>query len=132
MSSATILSRTPIIRSTASRLSVRPQNRFLNNFGHSSHIPPHTEVNHLPFNYLNKRAFTYKFVSYLGLGFALPWVAVGWIWYETDSSCEKDVMTEQDCESGIVPVATKTLTEELIALFRWLYLSVVRVSQNPP
>ncbi|KAJ3762758.1 hypothetical protein EV360DRAFT_34987, partial [Lentinula raphanica] len=87
---------------------------------------------HLPFNYLNKRAFTYKFVSYLGLGFALPWVAVGWIWYETDSSCEKDVMTEQDCESGIVPVATKTLTEELIALFRWLYLSVVRVSQNPP
>ncbi|GAW09705.1 cytochrome c oxidase subunit VIIc [Lentinula edodes] len=54
---------------------------LLNNFGHSSHIPPHTEVTHLPFDYLNKRAFTYKFVSFLGLGFALPWVAIGWIWY---------------------------------------------------
>ncbi|KAF9052559.1 hypothetical protein BDP27DRAFT_1275742 [Rhodocollybia butyracea] len=41
----------------------------------------HVWKKHLPFNYLNKRAFTYKFVAFLGFGFALPWVAVGWIWY---------------------------------------------------
>ncbi|KAJ4477481.1 hypothetical protein J3R30DRAFT_223396 [Lentinula aciculospora] len=85
MSSSALFSRSSssVLRPSVSRLIAMPQStaRFLNNFGHSSHIPPHTEVNHLPFNYLNKRAFTYKFVTYLGLGFALPWVAVGWIWY---------------------------------------------------
>ncbi|KAJ3732433.1 hypothetical protein DFJ43DRAFT_1073952 [Lentinula guzmanii] len=85
MSSAALFSHSSssVVRPSASRLIARPSNtaRFLNNFGHSSHIPPLTEVTHLPFNFLNKRAFTYKFVSFLGLGFALPWVAVGWIWY---------------------------------------------------
>ncbi|KAJ3919911.1 hypothetical protein F5877DRAFT_77617 [Lentinula edodes] len=85
MSSAALFSRSSssVVRPSTSRLIAKPHNtaRLLNNFGHSSHIPPHTEVTHLPFDYLNKRAFTYKFVSFLGLGFALPWVAIGWIWY---------------------------------------------------
>ncbi|KAJ3889056.1 hypothetical protein C8J55DRAFT_564745 [Lentinula edodes] len=85
MSSTALFSRSSssVVRPSTSRLIAKPHNtaRFLNNFGHSSHIPAHTEVKHLPFDYLNKRAFTYKFVSFLGLGFALPWVAIGWIWY---------------------------------------------------
>ncbi|KIY61713.1 hypothetical protein CYLTODRAFT_427389 [Cylindrobasidium torrendii FP15055 ss-10] len=44
--------------------------------------PAHTNHNHLPFNHLNKSAFKYKFFSYMGVGFALPFIAIGWQWYK--------------------------------------------------
>ncbi|KAF9052318.1 hypothetical protein BDZ89DRAFT_1056676 [Hymenopellis radicata] len=74
-----------LLATSATRVAVRSgtqlaQRRFINYIPQS--VKPHTSVEHLPFNYLNKKAFTYKFVAYLGFGFALPWVAVGWQWYK--------------------------------------------------
>ncbi|KAK7437613.1 hypothetical protein VKT23_018512 [Stygiomarasmius scandens] len=64
----------------APRLTARVQ-------GYHSHPPiqfsgrVHTNTEHMPFNYLNKRAFTRKYIAYLGAGFALPWIAVWWTWH---------------------------------------------------
>ncbi|KAF5353114.1 hypothetical protein D9758_008785 [Tetrapyrgos nigripes] len=55
--------------------------RGAHKWGYGADAPPHTNTDHLPFNYLNKRAFTIKFIAYLGVGFALPWVAIWWIWH---------------------------------------------------
>ncbi|KIK66742.1 hypothetical protein GYMLUDRAFT_37867 [Collybiopsis luxurians FD-317 M1] len=87
MSSASLLSRASkaALQPSASRYLARSPNctRLLNSFGPptQSQIAPHSVVRHMPFDYLDKRAFTYKFITFVGLGFALPWVAVGWIWY---------------------------------------------------
>ncbi|THU96587.1 hypothetical protein K435DRAFT_778489 [Dendrothele bispora CBS 962.96] len=35
----------------------------------------------MPFNYLDTGAFTKRFIAYLGVGFALPWIAVWWTWH---------------------------------------------------
>ncbi|KAF9255199.1 hypothetical protein L218DRAFT_884650, partial [Marasmius fiardii PR-910] len=36
---------------------------------------------HLPFDPTNKRAFTIKFLTILGTGFAVPFVAIYWSWH---------------------------------------------------
>ncbi|KIY46183.1 hypothetical protein FISHEDRAFT_76025 [Fistulina hepatica ATCC 64428] len=41
----------------------------------------HSNGSHMPFSYANKRAFTIKYLSFVGLGFAIPWVAIGLHWY---------------------------------------------------
>ncbi|EIN04089.1 hypothetical protein PUNSTDRAFT_55690 [Punctularia strigosozonata HHB-11173 SS5] len=38
----------------------------------------HTYYDAVPFGYRNKKAFRIKYVAYLGTGFALPFVAVGY------------------------------------------------------
>ncbi|KAE9398800.1 hypothetical protein BT96DRAFT_994504 [Gymnopus androsaceus JB14] len=84
MSSAALRARvsSSIIRPSTSRYLSRPQGaRLINSFGTPVNVTPLTETSHLPFDFTNKRAFTYKFIAYLGFGFALPWVAIGWIWY---------------------------------------------------
>ncbi|KAG7452900.1 uncharacterized protein BT62DRAFT_925442 [Guyanagaster necrorhizus] len=64
----------PLLRSSRGPI----QRRFIWN---PPYARPHTHVDHLPFNYLNKKSFTIKYWSYLGAGFALPWIAVAWRWY---------------------------------------------------
>ncbi|KAJ6555976.1 hypothetical protein B0H19DRAFT_947261, partial [Mycena capillaripes] len=34
----------------------------------------------MPFDYSNQRKFAIKCIAYMGFGFALPFVAVGWRW----------------------------------------------------
>ncbi|KAJ6596142.1 hypothetical protein DFH09DRAFT_1134201 [Mycena vulgaris] len=40
------------------------------------------EYHNMPFDYSNQRRFAIKCVAYMGFGFALPFVAVGWQWYK--------------------------------------------------
>ncbi|KAJ7668950.1 hypothetical protein B0H17DRAFT_1209832 [Mycena rosella] len=40
------------------------------------------EYNNMPFDYSSRRRFAMKCVAYMGFGFALPFVAVGWQWYK--------------------------------------------------
>ncbi|KAJ7500030.1 hypothetical protein FB451DRAFT_1207268 [Mycena latifolia] len=40
------------------------------------------EYNNMPFDYSNRRRFAVKCIAYMGFGFALPFVAVGWQWYK--------------------------------------------------
>ncbi|KAF9003036.1 hypothetical protein BDQ17DRAFT_1356518 [Cyathus striatus] len=41
----------------------------------------HGEANsHMPFDYSNKRTFAVKASVYMGLGFAIPFVAIWWTW----------------------------------------------------
>ncbi|KAJ7619854.1 hypothetical protein DFH06DRAFT_1341935 [Mycena polygramma] len=40
------------------------------------------EYHNIPFDYSNRRRFAAKCVAYMGFGFALPFVAVGWQWYK--------------------------------------------------
>ncbi|KAF7311276.1 hypothetical protein MKEN_01029200 [Mycena kentingensis (nom. inval.)] len=40
------------------------------------------EYRNIPFDYSNRRNFAIKCLSYMGFGFALPFVAVGWQWYK--------------------------------------------------
>ncbi|KAJ7058334.1 hypothetical protein C8F01DRAFT_1147901, partial [Mycena amicta] len=40
------------------------------------------EYRNIPFDTSNRRAWAIKCVSYMGFGFALPFVAVGWQWYK--------------------------------------------------
>ncbi|KAJ7747437.1 hypothetical protein DFH07DRAFT_831101 [Mycena maculata] len=40
------------------------------------------EYNNVPFDYSNSRTFAIKCAAYMGFGFALPFVAVGWQWYK--------------------------------------------------
>ncbi|KAF9518693.1 hypothetical protein BS47DRAFT_1289425, partial [Hydnum rufescens UP504] len=37
-----------------------------------------TVYNNMPFQYRNKRAFAFKVVAYLGLGFSIPFVAANY------------------------------------------------------
>ncbi|KAJ7173058.1 hypothetical protein C8R43DRAFT_1119861 [Mycena crocata] len=46
------------------------------------HTHGHAEYQHLPFSTENKAAFAVKFISYLSLGFALPFIATAWQWYK--------------------------------------------------
>ncbi|CAK5278455.1 unnamed protein product [Mycena citricolor] len=46
------------------------------------HAHGHADYQHIPFSYANKTAFAAKCVAYLGLGFSLPFVALGWQWYK--------------------------------------------------
>ncbi|KAJ7124361.1 hypothetical protein C8R44DRAFT_783376 [Mycena epipterygia] len=39
------------------------------------------EYNNMPFDYSSRRKFAMKCLAYMGFGFALPFVAVGWQWY---------------------------------------------------
>ncbi|KAJ6506173.1 hypothetical protein C8R47DRAFT_1209376 [Mycena vitilis] len=41
-----------------------------------------SEYHNIPFDYSNRRRFAAKCVAYMGFGFALPFVAVGWQWYK--------------------------------------------------
>ncbi|KAJ6464856.1 hypothetical protein C8R45DRAFT_784220, partial [Mycena sanguinolenta] len=34
----------------------------------------------IPFDYSNRKTFAVKCIAYMGFGFALPFVAVGWQW----------------------------------------------------
>ncbi|KAF8199208.1 hypothetical protein K438DRAFT_1583530, partial [Mycena galopus ATCC 62051] len=34
----------------------------------------------IPFDYSNRKTFAIKCIAYMGFGFALPFVAVGWQW----------------------------------------------------
>ncbi|KAJ7067690.1 hypothetical protein B0H15DRAFT_871992 [Mycena belliarum] len=36
----------------------------------------------VPFDYSNRRRWAAKCLAYMGFGFALPFVAVGWQWYK--------------------------------------------------
>ncbi|KAJ7351455.1 hypothetical protein DFH08DRAFT_860549 [Mycena albidolilacea] len=40
------------------------------------------EYRNIPFDYSNRRTFAIKCIAYMGFGFALPFVAVGWQWYK--------------------------------------------------
>lgn len=35
----------------------------------------------MPFDYSNQRTFALKCIAYMGFGFALPFIAVGWQWF---------------------------------------------------
>ncbi|KAF8168983.1 hypothetical protein K438DRAFT_1615808, partial [Mycena galopus ATCC 62051] len=37
-------------------------------------------LQNMPFNYSNRKTFAIKCIAYMGFGFALPFVAVGWQW----------------------------------------------------
>ncbi|TCD67724.1 hypothetical protein EIP91_012024 [Steccherinum ochraceum] len=39
--------------------------------GHATHDP-------LPFSFSNKKTFKYKYLAFLGTGFAIPFIAVGY------------------------------------------------------
>ncbi|KAJ7151908.1 hypothetical protein C8R43DRAFT_1004633 [Mycena crocata] len=43
---------------------------------------PAADYHNIPFDYSNKRRFAAKCIAYMGFGFALPFVAVGWQWYK--------------------------------------------------
>ncbi|KAJ7828449.1 hypothetical protein B0H14DRAFT_1151065 [Mycena olivaceomarginata] len=45
-------------------------------------VPRLTSLQNIPFDYSNRRTFAIKCIAYMGFGFALPFVAVGWQWYK--------------------------------------------------
>ncbi|KAJ7249776.1 hypothetical protein B0H12DRAFT_1121699 [Mycena haematopus] len=44
-----------------------------------AHAP---EYHNMPFDYSSRKTFAAKCLAYMGFGFALPFVAVGWQWYK--------------------------------------------------
>ncbi|KAJ7736160.1 hypothetical protein B0H16DRAFT_1574636 [Mycena metata] len=40
------------------------------------------EYNNMPFDHSNRRRFAAKAFAYMGFGFTLPFIAVGWQWYK--------------------------------------------------
>ncbi|KAK7053620.1 hypothetical protein R3P38DRAFT_2851281 [Favolaschia claudopus] len=47
-----------------------------------AHAHAAEEYHNMPFDYSNRRRFAAKCIAYMGFGFALPFVAVGWQWYK--------------------------------------------------
>ncbi|KAJ7829730.1 hypothetical protein B0H13DRAFT_2372378 [Mycena leptocephala] len=50
---------------------------------------PAAEYHNMPFDYSNRWRFAAKCIAYMGFGFALPFVAVGWQWSGTDQEDTK-------------------------------------------
>nr|GAT50831.1 predicted protein [Mycena chlorophos] len=71
------LSRTAVATLSRSRVPVQSV-RVGRRFAHA----PATEYHNIPFDTSNRRALAIKCLSYMGFGFALPFVAVGWQWYK--------------------------------------------------
>ncbi|KAJ8096223.1 hypothetical protein PM082_011352 [Marasmius tenuissimus] len=68
---------------SVSRLAIRAPSRAISLGVRSRIRHAHTATHgHLPFDASNSRAFTTKFLSYVGVGFALPFVAVYWGWHK--------------------------------------------------
>ncbi|KAJ7617897.1 hypothetical protein FB45DRAFT_1034130 [Roridomyces roridus] len=70
--------------STPIRLGLRRVQRQTLHFPHAQRRMAHhaAEYKHIPFDYSNRTGLAVKMAAYLGFGFALPFVAVGWQWYK--------------------------------------------------